>query len=403
MSYASANEGMPGDMCATEDAKEICVMPKDEDGVARPVEMRRRRRPPEVGVIASPMYDLLLSLFVAFSQRNSDFELDPQRWVALAHEHCPPELLATLTFFFGDEDESQWCASRLCKLLWQNPTPLDIAASLDWLAQLPVEQLFTVLLDRDGLGDDWYDTAIALIQARTGDANRKGESKSIQAFSRRFPAGERGAVVRFLTEPEAERARLIDALHQWHERVFAPEAPRITAALTREAAAIAARLGEAPLEEVFASIVRGIEFNLPASMDRLVLAPSVVIMPTVFYFPWGDTATYCFPITDTPRSGTDGLTAQRHEMVRLFEALSDDTRLRILRHLSERQMYLTELSEHLKLTKATTRHHMVRLRAAGLVTLHMRDHLSYYSLNRETLDEPTRMLVRYLGLTPVQG
>jgi len=32
-------------------------------------------------------------------------------------------------------------------------------------------------------------------------------------------------------------------------------------------------------------------------------------------------------------------------------------------------MYLTELSEHLKLTKATTRHHMVRLRAAGLVTL----------------------------------
>jgi DNA-binding transcriptional ArsR family regulator len=374
-------------------------MPKDADEtVARPVELRRKRKPPEVVVIASPLYDLLLSLFVAFSQRNSDFELDPQRWLTLAQEHCPPELLATLAFFFGDEDERQWCASRLCKLLWQNPAPLDIPASLDWLAHLPVEQIFTVLLDRDGLGDDWYDTAIGLIQAQTSGTPRKGDgSKSILAFARRFPAGERGAVGRFLAEPEAERARLVDALRQWYERVFVPEAARITAAVTREAAVLAKRLGEAPLEDVFASVVRGIEFNLPASTERLVLAPSVVIMPTVFYFPWGDTATYCYPITDALRSGADSLTTQRHEMVRLFEALADDTRLRILRHLSERQMYLTELAEHLKLTKATTRHHMVRMRAAGLVTLHMRDNLSYYSLNQEMLDEPTRMLARYLG------
>jgi len=32
-------------------------------------------------------------------------------------------------------------------------------------------------------------------------------------------------------------------------------------------------------------------------------------------------------------------------------------------------MYLTELADRMDLTKATTKHHMVKLRDAGLVTL----------------------------------
>jgi len=63
--------------------------------------------------------------------------------------------------------------------------------------------------------------------------------------------------------------------------------------------------------------------------------------------------------------------------------LGDETRLAILRQLSHRQMYLTELAEALKLTKATIQHHMVRLRAAGMVTLHDRrahEHKTYYTL-----------------------
>lgn len=377
-------------------------MPKDAADVpARPVEMRRKRKPPTVQVIASPAYDLLLSLFVVFTQRANDFEQDPQWWIAQAREKCSPELFATLAFFFGDEEESQWCASRLCKLLWQTPAPLDIPATLDWLAQLPVAEVLTVLLDRDGLGDDWYETALALLQPQTESTNRKNDQlhKSIQAFARRFPAGERAAVVRFLTEPEAERGRLIAAVREWYTLVFAQEEARITAAMIREATALEKRRDELPVEDLFTSVVKGIEFDLPAATARLVLVPSVVIMPTVFYFSWGDTATYCYPIPDAPRTASDSAAIQRRDMVRLFEALSDDTRLRILRYLAERQMYLTEISEHLKLTKATTRHHMVRLRAAGLVTLHMRDHLSYYSLNREILDEPTRLLWRYLGLS----
>lgn len=364
----------------------------------RAVEMRRRRRQPPIQISSSPAYDLLLSLHVTFGVAGGDYEIDPA-WVARAQEKCPPALLQTLAFFFGDDEAEQWCAARLCALLWQAPTPADLNATIDWLAQVPVADVLTQLLDREGLGDDWSEVAVALIHAQTTPEAAKTDLPArIQTFAKRFPAHERLAVTRFLTEPEAERMRLIDAIRAWQTHVFAAEEARISPILTREVTRLEKRRTEVSGEELFTSVVRGIELDLPAATERLVLAPSVMIMPTIFHFRAGDTVTYCYPVADPSRSAADSETTQRREMVRLFEALADDTRLRILRHLTTRQMYLTELAEHLKLTKATTRHHMVRLRAAGLVTLHIRDHLTYYSLNRETLDEPTRVLLRYLGM-----
>lgn len=364
----------------------------------RAVEMRRRRRQPPIQISSSPAYDLLLSLHVTFGVAGGDYELDPT-WAVRAQEKCDPALRQTLAFFFGDDEAEQWCGARLCALLWQAPVPAEISATIDWLAQIPVAEILTQLLDREGLGDDWREVATALIHAQTSPGETNADlSARIHTFAKRFPAHERAAVTTFLTEPEAERARLIEAIRAWHMLVFATEEPRISAIISREAARLEKRRTTVSGEDLFASVVRGIELDLPAATERLVLAPSVMIMPTIFHFRAGDTVTYCYPVADPSRAAADSETTQRHEMVRLFEALADDTRLRILRHLTTRQMYLTELSEHLKLTKATTRHHMIRLRAAGLVTLHVRDHLTYYSLNRETLDEPTRVLLRYLGV-----
>ncbi|MBA3823228.1 MAG: winged helix-turn-helix transcriptional regulator [Ktedonobacterales bacterium] len=377
-------------------------MTKESEVSARPpVEMRRKRRPPTVEIVASPTYDLLLSLFIVFSNpATHDFELDPT-WIAKARAACPPEHLATLAFFFGDEDEAQWGAARLCGLLWQAPDPMDVSATLDWLAALPVADIYAILLERDGLGDDWLDTVRGILAMPAGGSKAKIEqhTRAISTFARRFPQGEREAVTHFLTAPEDERRRLITAVRAWYAAVFPADEARVSAVITREAASVAQRQGTLSVEALFSSAVRGIDLDLPAATERLVLAPCLLIMPTVFYFRTGETVTYCFPVTDSARVAADSALMQRQEMVRLFNALADDTRLRILKHLSERTMYLTELSEHLKLTKATTRHHMVRLRAAGLVTLHQRDHLSYYSLRRETLDEPTRTLLRYLNLT----
>ena len=56
-------------------------------------------------------------------------------------------------------------------------------------------------------------------------------------------------------------------------------------------------------------------------------------------------------------------------VVRLHRALGDETRLRILKLLAGRDLYLTEIAQQLDLSKPTIKHHLALLRAAGLVTI----------------------------------
>jgi DNA-binding transcriptional ArsR family regulator len=120
----------------------------------------------------------------------------------------------------------------------------------------------------------------------------------------------------------------------------------------------------------------------------------------VFYHFWRGTLTFCAPVDAvavTPGEETiDGSSAPGEEILRFFEALGDATRLRILRLLAEREMYLTELSDRLRLTKATTKHHMVRLRASGLVTLYDRDRMTFYALRQDVSRHASQLLDDYL-------
>lgn len=363
------------------------------------VDTRRRRTPPPVlELVADPAYDLILGLHVIFSAPTlPEIELD-REWIAATRAKCPPELDETLVAFFGDEGHAL-NTTQICGLLYRSPAPLDIPTTLDWLAQLPVHEVLLPLLDRTGIGDDWQVVATSILQSQTGAVAARPDEVAgrIEAFARRYPAAERENVARLLSEPEFERMRLIGALRDWHRIVFASEVPRISSALTREVERQVQRFADAPPAEIFTHIIRGIEYDPPAAIERIVLAPSLMIMPLIISCAVGDTLTYCYPITEAAHSAAELAIMQRRELVRLFEALADDTRLRILQLLAGRQFYLTELSEQLGLTKATTRHHMIRLRAAGLVTLHARDHLSYYSLRREALDEPTKVLQRFLN------
>ena len=71
-----------------------------------------------------------------------------------------------------------------------------------------------------------------------------------------------------------------------------------------------------------------------------------------------------------------------HEALPLFKLLADDTRLRILQALSEKEMYTELLADRLQLTPATVSFHMKKLSAAGLIDARRDDVLVdiYHSL-----------------------
>ena len=71
------------------------------------------------------------------------------------------------------------------------------------------------------------------------------------------------------------------------------------------------------------------------------------------------------------------------EALTIYKALADETRLKILSALNEKETYVELLAERLQLTPATISFHMKKLSAAGLVETRREQYYTIYSLRRE--------------------
>ncbi len=363
----------------------------------------RRPRAPDIEIVAWGTYDFLLSLHVALASPDydyADYEVG-RSWIDAARERCvrcDPHALPTLGRFFGDGRPASLHAT-LISLVAQAPEPRDTVHFLQWLETLPGEQLAEVLLDQEGLGSDWpHLLSTALEEVAT---HATGGSAYEQLLAR-YAEDVRPTVASVLRDPEGARADVLRALRVWDEAVFANERPRILPLLQREATLLERQRADLSADRFLKAAMRGVEWQRPADFRRIIFAPSYFCRPAVFYHFWRGTLTFCMPVEAAvleAEARSADPRAPGEETLRFFEALGDSTRLRILRLLAEREMYLTELSERLGLTKATTKHHMVRLRAAGLVTLYDRDRMTYYALRPDVGGHAALLLDQYLGRT----
>ncbi|MGH2516988.1 MAG: ArsR/SmtB family transcription factor, partial [Ktedonobacterales bacterium] len=365
----------------------------------------RRARTPDVAIVTCETYDFLLSLHVVLASPDYDYaDYDIGReWIEAARSRCDARdagALATLGHYLGDGHPGSLHAT-LISLVAQCPEPRDPEHFLAWLASAPAADLVEALLDQNGLGPDWPDVLHAALQL-DNEALRSDDA-AIQRLLTRYPMDLHETVSAVLRDQEGARAELIAALRVWDETVFAAERPEIAPLLEREAAVLERQRGELPADRFLKLAMRGVEWQRPAGLRTILFAPSYFCRPAVFYHFWRGTLTFCFPV-DAHRlraeAPPDDPRAPSEETLRFFEALGDATRLRILRFLAEREMYLTELAERLGLTKATTKHHMVRLRASGLVTLYDRDRMTYYALRSDVARHAAQLLDDYLGRIP---
>lgn len=361
----------------------------------------RRSRAPEVDIVACDSYDLLLTLHVALASPELDY-VDyavGRDWMEAARAKCAahdPVAFETLSRYFGSLNPASLHATLL-SLVAECPLPNDATHFLDWLAQAPIEQVVDAILDQDGLGDDWSGVLAGAVAALRDGA--RADTSAFDPVERRFTADVRPTVARLLREPEQVRAEMVSALRKWNEVVFRDERPRVLPALAAQVAALERQRADMPLDRFIKLAMHSVEWQRPVGLRRIIFAPSYFCRPAVFYHFWRGVLTFCMPIdaehlqSDAPQLDPR---APGEEILGFFEALGDQTRLRILRLLSEREMYLTELAERLELTKATTKHHMVKLRAAKLVTLYDRDRLTYYAIAPNVQRRAAGLLDSYL-------
>jgi len=226
-----------------------------------------------------------------------------------------------------------------------------------------------------------------------------GDEAAIEALAREseahHPSKDRARTATALfRRPETVLGPARGILGAWLER-FTPIEARVLAMLERDVAARATDRRTLEPGELIEKTTGGLRFLSEPGVVRVLLAPSYFARPYNFLLAADDWKLYGYPIADTALDAADPL-APPLAVVRLHRALGDETRLRILRLLRDRDLYLTEIAQLLELSKPTIKHHLAQLRSAGLVTVTEEAGLTYYSLRRDRLSDATAELRHFL-------
>jgi len=163
--------------------------------------------------------------------------------------------------------------------------------------------------------------------------------------------------------------RYLRAMQAYYEAFFAEEERRIAPALNT-ALERAHELAETmTVVELLEELSQGVRSEDVTHVAELALAPCYWTTPLIFFDKVGpDRMLVLFgarPDTDSLVPGED----VPDTLVRALKAISDPTRLRILRYLSNERLTPSQLARRLRLRPPTVIHHLQALRMARLVQL----------------------------------
>jgi DNA-binding transcriptional ArsR family regulator len=119
--------------------------------------------------------------------------------------------------------------------------------------------------------------------------------------------------------------------------------------------------------------------------SRLVFAPSLDMGPYSSCAIIGDIHGLIYPLEPVYR-GTAAEEAEEARLARVYKALGDEQRLRILRMLRDREMYAQEIVERTGLHQSVVSRHLQFMRAVGLLQLRKQNNMKFFSLNPTARD-----------------
>ena len=164
---------------------------------------------------------------------------------------------------------------------------------------------------------------------------------------------------------------LISALEAYIEFFFAEEEQRILPILQQELSHARMRAGSRPLPAMLEEITSGVRYGNLDELSDIILGPTFWGSPLMFWQHFDDFKLIALfgarpgSISIIPGDIVpDGL-------LRGMKALSDSTRLRILRYVAQEPQTAAELSRVLRLRPPTVNHHLSQLRMAGMVQVYL--------------------------------
>ena len=194
------------------------------------------------------------------------------------------------------------------------------------------------------------------------------------------------------------RDRCADVLNTWNAVYFGTIDPAILDGLRACADGVRRRL-KSPPQALIEDVTNGILVEPAAGPLTVTLVPQYHERPYNHEAVEQAGIIIMYPAEIQPPNAE----SPPPRLMRLTHALGDESRLRILRFVADGPRTLTEVARFIGLSQPTVHHHLVQLRAAGLVRVHYNASTpSRYSLRPHALDQLSDQLGTYLQAPALQ-
>ena len=338
-----------------------------------------------IEIDASEAAELLLSIATVLAEDDRDtYEIAASR-IDEIRAGVPPNLLRQAEELLPGKS-----AALLLGLVYTTSKPRTATAFLEHLEATDPIEIRLHLLGYYARGHHVTEPQ-TIRRAAQGDAGAIAEL--LEAAAEYVDADKCANLERaVLADPVENKRALLDLLTSWYEHVLPAIAPADPTLAERDAEAKRELVRSVPPEQVVERLAPGIQWVPGPEIDRVVLFPAFSPRPWVYMSEYKRVKIFCYPITldRTPSSSGDPA-----ELVRIYKALGDESRLKLLKRLQAGPISLTDAAQEVGLAKSTTHHHLAILRQAGFVLIQEGD--DTYTLRPDLRPEPGMLLEQYLG------
>ncbi len=282
--------------------------------------------------------------------------------------------------------------ANLLGIVYDSPEPRDVSALLRRLEDIEPLELLLYLLGYHIAAHRRMTPPDVIRRAAEGDVEAR--DRFLRESSRRGDDLSKAQADLLSNSPEGVKDSLIEFLCRWNDDVFAEIAPEAAPVLERDAAAKRALIESNSPERTIELATNGIQFNRDPGIERVVLFPTYVLRPWVLVSESDDLKIFCYPVADDSLEIDESIPPP--QLVKLYKALGDINRLKLLRRLADGPITLKEATQLLGGAKSTAYHHLAILRQAGL--LWARDDADKtYTLRGDLLPLAGELLQGYLA------
>ncbi len=335
-------------------------------------------------------YDLFMSLEVLHDPAQFGLR---GAWAAGVRSRLPAEARELL-------EQSQLLTKSPFHWTQTLPDPKDSETVLYTLGQIPPAERLAALSWIEDPSSDWQQMLNAIVER--GSWN-EGDMRAAQAQAKEHkkpaPSPKKlEKIFHWWAHAEEYGERYLEALRTYQEVFFGEEERRILPALKRATEKAQERASQVSLTELLGELSRGLRFEELMEGPELVMAPSFWITPLVFYAPVAEGRNiFIFGARSPEESIVPGAPVP-DALLQSLKALSDPTRLRILRFLAAKPHTPAQLARRLRLRPPTVTHHLGALRLAGLVGFDYKTkHEHQYSARVESIARTFTRLNKYLA------